>query len=464
MEKGSTLVSMLRRTPLVLLVLFATVSGCSTPTHSSRTDETATLPAGAGPATTAIIGVDVVPMNQRGILRDQTVLVQGDRIVEVGPAAETPIPAGATRMDGTGRYLVPGLAEMHGHIPPPGAGEQVIRDVLFLYLSNGITTVRGMLGAPGQLELRTRAAEGEIDSPTLYLAGPSFNGQSIGSPSEARQRVRDQKREGWDLLKIHPGLTREEYDAMAETARAEGIRFGGHVAQDVGLLHALESGQETLDHMDGYVEYLQAWDRPVTDEEIEPLVEATREAGAWIVPTSALWKTLFCVTDLATLRSYPELRYVSSEAVENWSNAYRERSGSPQCSPSVRQNIGDNRTRILGALYEAGVPILMGTDAPQQFSVPGFSLHRELDEMQSAGMTAWSIIESGTASVGRYFSSSDNFGTIRAGQRADLVLLRSNPLDDIGALQEIDGVMVRGTWFSRDVLDARLAEIDARNE
>lgn len=396
------------------------------------------------------------------LLRDHTVLVRGDRIVAVGPSGSVAVPPEAERIDARGRFLVPGLAEMHGHIPPPQAGAQQIEDVLFLYLSNGITTVRGMLGAPGQLDLRTRAATGELDSPALYLAGPSFNGNSVDSPQDAVDRVREQKRQGWDLLKIHPGLTRQEYDAMAETARAEEIRFGGHVPQDVGLLHALRSGQETFDHMDGYIEHLEAWDRPITDEEMAPLVEATKRAGAWIVPTMALWDTLFCVTPLESLRQFPELEYVPAAQIEQWSAAYRNRLASEQCGPPIREHLGRNRIRMLRALHEGGVGILMGTDAPQQFSVPGFSLHRELRVMRQAGMSPYEILESGTTNVGRYFSSSDSFGSIVPGQRADLVLIEGNPLADIEALQQIHGVLVRGKWFPRDRIDARLREIAAR--
>src|SRR5688572_25962447 len=207
---------------------------------------------------TAFVDVNVLTMESERVLTGQTVVVRGEEIVAVGPAARVKVPAGATRIDGKGKYLMPGMAEMHGHIPPPQAPKEFTEAVLFLYVSNGVTTVRGMLGAPGQLELRERVNSGELLSPTLYLAGPSFNGNSVSSPAQAAEMVRRQKREGWDLLKVHPGLTRDEYDAMARAAREEGIRFAGHVPAEVGLAHALEVGQETIDHVDGYVEHLGA--------------------------------------------------------------------------------------------------------------------------------------------------------------------------------------------------------------
>ena len=180
----------------------------------------------------------------------------------------------------------------------------------------------------------------------------------------------------------------------------------------------------------------------------------------WIVPTSALWEVLMNVTPLEKLRAYPELKYVSANAVEQWSNAYRQRED-PE-SLEARKNIARNRAHILRALHDGGVPILMGTDAPQQFSVPGFSLHRELLFMRDAGMSPYEILKSGTVNVGQYFAKQDSFGTIEPGKRADLVLLNANPLEDISNVGKIEGVMVLGRWHSRADLDARLAEIEKK--
>ena len=189
---------------------------------------------------TAFVGVNVIPMDEERVLENQTVIVRDGRIAEMGPADETDVPEGATEIDGDGHYLVPGMAELHGHIPSPEEQPEYTDDVLFLFVANGVTTVRGMQGQPGQLALREKANSGEIVSPSLYLAGPAFSGGSIDSPEAARERVRQQHEEGWDYLKILGGLSVEEYDAMAETAHEVGIPFVGHVPGDVGLMHALE--------------------------------------------------------------------------------------------------------------------------------------------------------------------------------------------------------------------------------
>lgn len=412
----------------------------------------------AAASTTAFVNVTVVPMDRERSLPGQTVVVRYGRIVAVGPVARTAVPAGATRIDGRGKFLLPGLAEMHGHVPPPSAPAQTTEDVLFLYVANGITTVRGMLGAPGQLALRERARGGALVAPNLYLAGPSFNGNSIDSPAAAERKVREQKLEGWDLLKVHPGLTREEYDAMARTAREVGIRFGGHVPEDVGLPHAIEMGQETFDHLDGYLEHLRGDAGPLDPAALADVVRRTRVANAWVVPTSALWETLLGVTPLETLRAYPELRYMPPETVRSWTAAHERRLADPQLDPAAARRIAANRVALLRALHEGGVRILMGTDAPQQFSVPGFSLHRELRKMAESGMSPYEILVTGTRNVGAYFAG-DDFGTIAAGQRADLLLLDGDPLANLDNLARPSGVMVRGRWISRAEIEARLAKV-----
>jgi imidazolonepropionase-like amidohydrolase len=400
-------------------------------------------------------------MDEEGALEDHTVVVEGERIVAVGPAGQVEIPEGATVVDGTGRWLIPGLAEMHGHTPPPGAPREHVENVLFLYVANGITTVRGVLGAPGQLELKAAANSGAIVAPTLYLAGPSFSGNSVSSPGQAAAMVREEAEAGWDLLKIHPGLTRLEYDSIAVAAKAAGIRFVGHVPEEVGLAHALGMGQETIEHLDGYIEYLDGAEGPVDPARLAEAVERTRAAGAAVVPTMALWETLYGIPPVETLTAYPELRYMPPDMVEAWTENYRERLADPELDPVESRTIIENRTRILAALHEGGVTILMGTDSPQLFSVPGFSLHRELPRMAAAGMSPYEILVSGTRNVGAYFANEDEFGTITPGQRADLVLLSADPLQDVASLSRIEGVMVRGRWHPKAAIDERLAAIAA---
>jgi imidazolonepropionase-like amidohydrolase len=436
-----------------LLTLYVTASaGLISPIPAQNTPKQ---------SVTAFVDVNVVPMDRERILEGQTVVIRDGRIAEIGPAGRVKVPVGATRIEAKGKFLMPGLAEMHGHVPPPQAPKAWTESVLFLYVANGLTTVRGMLGAPNQLELRDRASRGDLVSPTLYLAGPSFNGNSVDSPEQAISMVRQQKKEGWDLLKVHPGLTRDEYDAMAKTAKEVGIRFAGHIPADVGIIHALEMGQETVDHVDGYIEYLNGDAAPVDEAKLADLVRRTKAAGAWIIPTMALWETLIGYTDLNTLTAIPELKYMPPQQVEQWKTAHRNRLNNPQFDRKKAELIATNRKRILKALHDGGVRILLGTDAPQQFSVPGFSIHREMALMVRCGMTPYQILHSGTKNVGDYFKAKDNFGTVEVGKRADLILLEANPLQDVANVSRRVGVMLRGRWMPETELRQRLDQIAA---
>lgn len=401
----------------------------------------------------------VLPMTSNVVLRDHSVHVSQGRIVAVGPAGKLRVPAGARRIDARGKYLAPGFGEMHGHIPPPTASAQWIDDVLFLYVANGVTTVRGMLGYPGQLELREKAKRGEIVAPNLYLAGPSFSGATVKNAEQAVARVRQQKAEGWDLLKIHPGVPRAAYDAMAQTAREVGIRFGGHIPAEVGLMHALEQGQETVDHLDGYLEYLEEKGLPISDAAMVAVAHETKKHKAAVVPTMVLWETILGVPDAATVAGFGELRYMPPATVQQWKEALAFRQQQGSFSRATVQRMATDRKRLLRILHEHGVELLFGTDAPQQFSVPGFSVHREMRLMVEAGISPYEVIRSGTASVGRYFSGKDRFGTIAAGQRADLVLLEGNPLEKIENYQRIAGVLLRGKWIGAEEIRARLEKI-----
>ena len=413
--------------------------------------------------TVAFTNVSVVPMDSNRVLPDHTVIVSADRIKVMGPAATTPVPDGALLVDGRGKYLMPGLAEMHGHIPPPTAPKDFTDDVLFLYVANGVTTVRGMQGAPGQLELREAAKRGAIIAPTLYLAGPAFSGNSVRTPEEAAARVHEQKTDGWDVLKVQGGLSREVYNAMAMTARTIGLPFGGHVPIAVGVTHALEMGQHTFDHLDGYAEQLNGLAQPVEEQALRELVVRTKRAGAAMVPTLVVWETLRGPVALESRSSLTELRYMPRGTVEQWAKALEKRLSDPQFNPTHAKQYIDNRLRILGALHSGGVPILLGSDAPQQFNVPGFSIHREMKRMLDAGMTPYDIIRSGTINVGQHFKTQDAFGTVALGKRADLILLDANPLENLAHIERRSGVMVRGRWLPESAIQARLDQIAERN-
>ncbi|MCC5856065.1 MAG: amidohydrolase family protein [Idiomarina sp.] len=412
----------------------------------------------------AIERVSVLPMHDAYLYENQTIIIEGDRIVRIGPARDVRAPQGATRIDGRGKFVIPGLTEMHGHVPPmtpfQGLPERYLDDVLFLYLAGGVTTVRGMLGYPHQLRLRDDSRNGERLGPTLYLAGPSFSGNSIDSTASARSRVQEQAEAGWDLLKIHPGLSLAEFQVIAQEAKEQSIDFAGHVPSEVGVHHAIVQGIRTIDHLDGYMAALGGMDSRVSDEALREMAQFTRAHNVAVVPTQAVWETIIGAADPDALQAYPELRYLPQQIRDGWSN-FLSNPRSPFYTGDTAALHAENRQRLLRTFYEEGVTILFGTDAPQLYSVPGLSVPREVRLMAAAGMKPYDIIYSGTAATGAYFADKDTFGTITPGARADLLLLNGNPLESLEYLSRPEGVMVRGRYLSRADIDARLAEIEA---
>lgn len=434
----------------------------------------------------AFVDVSVVPMDREYVLEHQTVVVRNGRITQLGPSRDVRVPPGATHVDGRGKFLMPGLAEMHAHIPGANAPPQLVRDIMFLYVANGITTIRGMLGAPNQLELRRQTAAGVVLGPTIFVGAPSLNGNSAPDAAAAVRLVREYKTAGYDFLKLHPGLSRAAYDAMVAEARSQGITFAGHVSSDVGLTHTLASRQSTIDHLDGYVDGSVPAEllartrrgqatfgdvvRAIDDAAIHRLAKETRAAGVWNVPTIVLWEHYWGSERAEEMMAWPEMVYAPRNMVNGWVNQKRNvmRSDSAQgISPEDRRLMLAAHRRILKALADAGAGLLMGTDSPQLFNVPGFALHREIRAMSESGLTPWQILQSGTSNVARYAGTSlrqdSAFGTVRVGNRADLVLLDGNPLADVSNVGRRSGVMVRGRWLARQELDRGLAELAARN-
>ncbi len=431
---------------------------------------------------TAFVGVTVIPMDRQRLLENQTVVVRDGRIAAIGAASSTTVPSGAVRIDGRGKFLMPGLAEMHAHVLGPQAAnsEELNRDIMFLYIANGITTIRAMLGAPNQLVLRDKLDRGEVLGPTMYVAAPSLNGQSAPDAQTAERLVREHKAAGYDLLKIHPGLNRAAYDAIVRTGRELGITWAGHVSGEIGVEHILDTKQSTIDHLDGYIEAAasatpssgvsqpQAW-RSVTDERMRELARRTKAAGTWNVPTMFLWESFFGPGSPEEWSTREEMKYAPKQWVTNWSNQKRQRiqmDAQNNVAPADAALLISLRRRMLKHLVDEGAPLLMGTDSPQMFNVPGFALHRELQVMVESGLTPYQVLESGSKNVGAYVASDlkkdGNFGTISVGSRADMVLLDANPLENLANLTNRSGVMVKGQWVPRAEIDKGLESLAAK--
>jgi hypothetical protein len=428
-------------------------------------------PAEAAPQPVLFQDVNVIPMTDERILQARDVLVTNGKIQKIAPAGTLQAPTDALIVKGSGRYLMPGLAEMHAHLPPR-AREQEALDILLLYVAHGVTTIRGMLGDPWHLQLRQQLERQEVLGPRLFTAGPSFNGNSAPDIETARRMVREQAAAGYDFLKLHPGLKRNVFDAIVASARDATMTFQGHVPIDVGVPHALQAKQRAIDHLDGYVMALAdpgCAQKVRTSfifgmelahcadlSRIPALVRSTKEAGTWMVPTQILLEQWAIPPTREALLARPALRYLPAGTADRWLNQLHNFIG-PNSVPTAEGKRYIEVTRaLIRELHKQGVPIAAGSDSPQVFNIPGDSVLREIALYADTGLSPYEALRTATVNPARFFSAESRFGTVREGLEADLILIEGNPLSDVRALRQLAGVMVRGQWLPRATLDEKL--------
>ncbi|HEY9044912.1 MAG TPA: amidohydrolase family protein [Ohtaekwangia sp.] len=419
-----------------------------------------------------ITHVNVIPMDKEQVLQDQTVVVKDGKIISVSKQAK--YSKGALIINAPGKYLIPGLAEMHAHVPPIDDIEPM-KEVLALFAANGITTIRGMLGHPKHLELRSKIQQGEILGPHLYTTGPSFNGMSVTSPEAGAEMVRKQKAAGYDYLKLHPGLTRAKFDAIAATAKEVGIPFVGHVSFGVGVWHAIDAGYSSIDHLDGFIEGIVPGIETMNEQQtglfgmyvasqadtarIPALTKALHDKHIWVVPTQSLAERWFAPNFTPDVfLTEPETKYMKAETVNQWAETKKNLLNNPQYNTAMAENFIRLRRKLIASCLQAGVGLLLGCDAPQVFNVPGFSTHNELQFMVRSGLTPYQALQAGTVNVARYLNKPDA-GIIKAGAIADLVLIDGNPLNDISQTKKIEGVMLDGKWLSKEYIADSLQKL-----
>lgn len=432
------------------------------------------LPATALAETWQLEDVNVIDVETGAVLTGQDLRITAGRIESMGPSgslderrrrSDPPL----DRVDGQGGWLIPALAEMHAHIPPASQGERATQDVLTLFLARGVTTLRGMLGEPSHLELRDRLASGTITGPRLITSGPSFNGSTVSSPEQAAERVRAQAAAGYDFIKIHPGLSRAEFIATAETAKTLGLPIAGHVSFATGLQTALDYGQDSIDHLDAYAEAMVPEDHALHGEApqffglnladgmdsgcADALAKATAAAKVWQVPTQSLFETTTGSLTLDELQARPGMDMLGETLLGNWRGAVENIRAS--ATPAQREKFLAARRALLLAMQREGVGLLLGSDAPQIMNVPGYATHQELEYYVAAGLSPLQALQTGTVNVARYLGEPDR-GTIAAGKMADFILLEASPLDDITNTTRILGVSHDGRWHDRATLERML--------
>jgi imidazolonepropionase-like amidohydrolase len=430
----------------------------------------------APPPAVAITHVTVIDGTDPAPRPDQTVVVRGRHIVAVGPAPATAVPPGSRVLNGRGRFLIPGLWDMHVHTTMPGG-----RDVLPLYIANGVTGVRDMAGDWPTLQAwRGEIARGSLIGPRIVASGPYLEGGDqpiphllVKTPADAAPAVDSLVRLGVDFIKVHGQLTRESYFAIARAARARRIPFAGHVSRTVGAAAASDSGQASIEH-------ILAIPNPCTPAEVAelaprfpvqaalgrcdtadqaPLYARLRRNGTSVVPTLAaqvevsLWPKRELPGDSVA-------RYLPDSLRQYVAGIFPMVDSVPPDADVNGRKLFAKRIAVTGALFRAGVGIMAGTDAPLRNSPPGFGLHEELLHFTRAGLTPFEALRAATLEPARFLGMLDSLGTVEVGKVADLVLLTANPLTDIRNSSRTAVVVANGRVFTvRRDAQGRLIEV-----
>ena len=403
----------------------------------------------------AFLHVHVIPMDREGILDDQTVLIEDGKITALGPSVR--LPPGTHQIDATGKYLIPGLTDAHVHL---------YSTIEFpLYLANGVTTVFNLDGHPAHLFWRKQIANGKMLGPRIFTTGPIFG--RAHKPDEAMRIVDEQADAGYDAVKIFNQVSKAEFRALIAEAKRRHLFLMGHISREAGFELTIQSGQ-SLAHLD---EILYTYFNPQHDESNDHIVldeskmstvaKQTANAGVYLIPTLHTYATTVQqTTDLEAFLKNPDLHFLPPWALEEFQppkNRFKAAS-TPEQSSRMQSALTFQR-KLVKTMFDEGVPLLAGSDAPDVGPMAGFGLHDELQELARDGLSPYQVLRTATANPALYFGRAPEFGTIEPGKRADLVLLERNPLVDIANTRAIVGVMLRGMWLSKADLANRVQGI-----
>lgn len=459
----------IHHTFLLLLTLFAAVfNGCKS------TSKISAAPTGDGPQLYVIRDVNVIPMTaDNRIIPHATVMVKDKKILSINEA----VPAAAKVIDGKGKWLIPGLIDMHVHnisdisfgqsYPTKGANFfPDNQDFMLLYVANGVTTTLELGGRAEHFGQRNEIIKGKVIGPRIALAllidGGNGSGMIANTPSDGRQIVRVAKGMGYDFIKVYSSLNIETYDAIVDEAAKQGMKVVGHIPN--AFKGQLEKAFVKNFSMVAHAEEFSKQSNDFSAADAKRFAQLAKQSGTWLTPTMiTMVRIAQQARTLDSLRNLPYLPYVHPLVQSKWLTANQYNRGTSSDRVAYLEKMVAFHVQLVKAFKEAGVPMVAGTDAGTSGVVWGYSLHDELELLVNAGLTSEEALAAATRSAATWLQIDDKLGTIEPGKFADMVLLNANPLEHISNTRNIAGVFVNGRWVTHDRISAMLADLAKRN-
>jgi imidazolonepropionase-like amidohydrolase len=447
------------------------------------------------PRSLVFIHVTVIDATGAPAKADMTVVIKGELITALGKADSVRIPDEAQVVDATGKFLIPGLCDMHVHVfnqvskRPPNAW------YFPLFVANGVTSVREMWTKTQDMnqvvEWRRQFTEGTLTAPRITAVGTVVDGQpstrpntdTVASPEEARRMVRKIEDAGVDFVKTYSNLSREAYFAIVDEAKKQNIPFAGHVPFAVGADEASNAGQRSMEHLNQILETCSskeqellrvpgkdwsiAYDKLMVDtydeSKCRKLFSLLAENHTWQVPTLVQKRMYYFSGDLRYFTENPRLKYVPVDEQEMWKPYIARQKSLSEDEKNLRKRIWQAYLAVVGAMRRAGVDFMTGTDLGNEYIYPGFSVHDELELLVEAGLSPMEALQAATRNPAKFLGVLDRLGTVEKGKLADLVLLGADPLEKIGNTQSIYAVVLNGRFLPKESLQKMLVESTGRS-